>query len=452
MTRPSAVSRELLLHGIELALVLFFCSGSLVLVNYIAYRHNLRIDTTPERRFSLSEHTITVLRSLVDDVHATVFYRRQDLRTIRDVLELFARATPRFTYECIELEKNPVRAQALGISGFGSGVLTYKGRREKVRFVNEENLLSAIIKLIEPGEKIIHFVQGHGEKEISDTDEKTSCSMVRQALEAENYRVQRLLLMQTETIPEDTLVLIIAGPQKDFLPRELDMIDAYLRRGGRVLMLLDPFPLPAVEQYLSGHGITIARDFIIDLHSKLLNFDQLTPVIVPAKGHPIARYLNQAAIFPLCRSVMLNEHNTGDPIAWSSPDSWAERDTRSVHEDRARFDDKQDVRGPVSVGVALQIEAAGGQGHLVVIGNSNFVTNHYINVLGNKDFFLNTVNWLAEKHLLMSSRTSPERSQMSMFFLTENEARLVLWSAVVGQPALVLCVGIGIVVWRRMRR
>jgi hypothetical protein len=39
-----------------------------------------------------------------------------------------------------------------------------------------------------------------------------------------------------------------------------------------------------------------------------------------------------------------------------------------------------------------------------------------------------------------------------MFFLTANQSRLVFWSAVVAQPALVLCLGIFVVAWRRLRR
>jgi len=447
--------RELMLHWIELGLVIAMFLGSLVLINYIVYRHNPRFDLTPERRYSLSELTRTVLRSLDDELHATVFYRRQDLRSIQETLELFGRETPHFHFECIELEKNPARAQALGITGFGSGVLTYKGRREKVRHCDEENLLSAIIRLIEPGEKIVRFSQGHGEKEIGETDQKISYSAVRQALEGENYRVQELVLVQADSIPEDTLVLVIAGPQKDFLPREIDMIDAYLRRGGRALMLLDPVPLPEIEGYLGRLGIELARDFVIDLRSKLMNFDHLTPVIMPAKSHPVARYLNQATVFPLCRSVVPKHPDTGEVIAWSGPESWAERDTRSVHEDRARFDPSEDMRGPVPVAVACSVPGSGegrAEGCLVVIGNSHFATNHYLNVLGNKDFFQNTVNWLAEKKTLMAPRTGQSRSQMSMFFLTENEGRLVFWSAVVVQPALVLLCGVWVALWRRLRR
>jgi hypothetical protein len=39
-----------------------------------------------------------------------------------------------------------------------------------------------------------------------------------------------------------------------------------------------------------------------------------------------------------------------------------------------------------------------------------------------------------------------------MLFLTENESRLVLWSAVIIEPLLILAIGMGVVLRRRMRR
>lgn len=455
MKGPAGYPRPMLLHRIELVLVVLLVTGSVVLCNYIVYRHNHRFDLTPERSYTLSEQTMGLLGRIGSDLHATVFYGRQDRQSLKDLVELFSRTTPRFHYDFVDLEKNPARAGAMGIKSFGAGVLTYQGRREKVPYFSEETLLSAIIKLTETGEKIIRFVQGHGEKEISGTDQKTSYSSVRQALVAENYTVEELMLLQAGRIPEDTLVLVISGPQKDFLPREIDMLDAYLRAGGRVLLQCDPFPLPAIEAYLKRFEIQLSRDFVIDMQSKLLAFDHLTPMITPTKEHPITRYLHQAVVFPVCRPVLPPDSDAAEIIASSGPDSWAERDTRSVHDGRARFDREDDLPGPVPVVVALQDVAgaeAGRGGRLVIMGNSTFASNYYLNVIGNRDFFQNTINWLADKRELMAPRVRPTQAQVSMFFLTENQRRLVFWSAVVAQPVLVLCLGIFIAVWRRLRR
>jgi len=452
MKTPSLFNRQALMHWAELVLLCFFVSGVLVLTNYIAFRHSRRFDLTPEKRYTLSPQTVNVLEGLSSEVAVTVFYRPQERQALEDIIELFSRASGHFRCDFVDLEKNPARAEAMGIKTFGAGVVEYEGRRERVQFFTEENLLAAIIRLTEKSEKIVRFVTGHGEKELGGLDEKTGYSIARQALESENYKVEELLLLQADSVPGDTLVLVVSGPQKDLLPKELEMIRAYLKNGGRVVMMCDPFPLPNLEAFLADRQIRIDRDFVIDTQSKLLAFDHLTPIIIPDKQHPIARSMNEAVIFPVCRSVTPLSREV-DVFASSGPDSWAEKNTGSVHENRATFDPARDIRGPVPVAALVRYDGEDPDtGLLAVFGNSNFATNYYINVLGDKDFFLNTVNWLANKKELLSARAKAGQAPVSMFFLTENEGRMVFWSSVVVEPALVFLVGIMVILWRRFRR
>ena len=450
--------KQAITHWIELSLMVFFVAGSLVLVNYIAFRHNHRIDLTPEKLYTLSEQTVQVLGKLASPLRVTVFYRQQERQELKDVLELFSRASDKFTYELLDLEKNPARAEALGVKGYGAGILEYEGRKDKMHSVSEDGLLTAILKLTEKTEKTVRFVKGHGEKDIYGTDAKNSYSMICKALQAENYRVEELLLMQAQKVPTDTQALIIAGPEKDFLPREIEMLDAYLKSGGRVIMLCDPFPLPIVENYLKGKQIQLARDFLIDTQSKLMAFDHLTPIIIPDRRHPIARNMNEAIVFPVCRSVIPLDQGAVELLALSSPESWAETDTQSVRSNTVSFNPGKDMRGPVPVAVITRVEGSAAQGQappqglLIAMGNSAFATNHYLNVLGNKDFFLNTVNWLAEKSGMLSARSKSGGASISMFFLTELQSKLVFWSAVMIEPSLVLLVGIMVIAWRRFKR
>ena len=52
--------KQAIAHWIELSLMVFFVAGSLALANYIALRHTVRIDLTPEKRYTLSEQTVQV--------------------------------------------------------------------------------------------------------------------------------------------------------------------------------------------------------------------------------------------------------------------------------------------------------------------------------------------------------------------------------------------------------
>ena len=91
-------------------------------------------------------------------------------------------------------------------------------------------------------------------------------------------------------------------------------------------------------------------------------------------------------------------------------------------------------------------------GRMVVCGDSDFASNLYVTVLGNKDFFLNIVHWLAEAEELISIRPKKDETYpFSPLFLTENQKKFIFWFSVVVQPLLILCIGIVIYTRRRLR-
>jgi ABC-type uncharacterized transport system involved in gliding motility auxiliary subunit len=457
------ISKWAYLRWAEVVLLVALFSGILILINIIAYNNSKRFDLTPGKRYSLSPQSAQILNALTDDLTVTIFYKKGEGDSLKDLLELFSRADSRFNYRFLDLDKNPAKAQTLGIREYGAGIAEYQNRKETIRSLTEENLVNAILRLTDSSEKTVRFVTGHGEKSLTGEDNKTSYSNIKYALELENYRAEELSLLQANKIPDDTLILVIGGPQKDFLQKELEMIADYLQKGGRVIFMFDPFPLARLEQYVGTLGVDLPHDIIIDTESKLFELDEITPLILPDKRHPITERANEGFVFPFCRpAIPLKDHSKDFVLgifAFSGPRSWAERNTQSVYDGKYRYDKDTDVSGPVPVAVTVERASQPKPDakptktmRLAVIGDSDFVTNNYINVLGNKDLFLNTINWLAERQELVSIRPKAESTAVSMLFLTENESRLVLWSAVIIEPLLILAIGMGVVLRRRMRR
>jgi ABC-type uncharacterized transport system involved in gliding motility auxiliary subunit len=84
---------------------------------------------------------------------------------------------------------------------------------------------------------------------------------------------------------------------------------------------------------------------------------------------------------------------------------------------------------------------------IVVYGTSNLASNQFLNVQGNRDFFLNTVSWLAEQEDLISIR--PKDTRQTPVFLTSQQAQAVFLIPVVVLPGIVLVGGIVTLVRRR---
>ena len=105
--------------------------------------------------------------------------------------------------------------------------------------------------------------------------------------------------------------------------------------------------------------------------------------------------------------------------------------------------DPQDPKGPLSVAVVVTKDKA----RVVVYGTSNLASNQFLNVQGNRDFFLNSVSWLAEEEDQITVR--PKDMKQTPIFLSAQQGRVVALLPLVVLPGLVLAGGIIALVRRR---
>ncbi|HEX9154678.1 MAG TPA: hypothetical protein VF819_03885, partial [Nitrospira sp.] len=158
-------------------------------------------------------------------------------------------------------------------------------------------------------------------------------------------------------------------------------------------------------------------------------------------------------LFPLSRHLTFDEQVGKDwdfvPLARTSPNSWAETDLRGRV---VNLDEKEDVKGPLPMAAALSPKSPPAEGKprpaIVVIGNSTFATNAFLNFPGNSDFFLHTAGWLAEERDLIA--IGPKEEALRPFTPNPLQERTLLYLQVVLLPALTIIAGI--MVWRKRRR
>jgi ABC-type uncharacterized transport system involved in gliding motility auxiliary subunit len=142
-------------------------------------------------------------------------------------------------------------------------------------------------------------------------------------------------------------------------------------------------------------------------------------------------------------------------IALTSPESWAYVDGGTVPAGTVRFRPTIDKNGPLPVGVIATVESAppaSAGGRVAVFGDSDFASNLYLNLMGNKDLFMSTVAVLAEdEDLVAVRRKGMQHGSISPISLTAWQGRLIFWSAVIVQPAVLGLVGMVITLRRRRR-
>jgi ABC-type uncharacterized transport system involved in gliding motility auxiliary subunit len=463
--------RQARLGTIALASVLVVL-GILVAINYLGTRHNKRWDLTASRQFSLSDETRKVLQGLKEPVHVRVFARSEDFARFRDRLDEYAYISKNLSVEYLDPEKSPALAQKYGITALGTVVFEYKGRNEKATSENEQDLTNALIKVIEGRQPKVYFTSGHGEKDTVSAD-RTGYNGITSQLTSNNFVTDKLVLAQQNAVPADADIVVVAGPTTDFLQGEIDALKAYLGKGGKLFVLLDPViktgqPQPALlEGLLKDWGIEAGNDVVVDASGmgRLIGADASIPVAASYPSHPITENFNLLSAYPLARSMTPVEGGVGGHTAQrvveTSKNSWGETDLKSLLDGQPQFDDKQDKTGPVALAAAVSAAvenapAASGdkdkdnakkpETRVVAFGDSDFASNGFLGVQGNRDLFLNTVNWLAQQENLISIR--PREPDDRRITLTADQERRIFYLTVLIVPGLILLAGVQ-TWWRR---
>lgn len=460
-------------YGASAALLIVIALGVAVLANAVSLRYNARWDLTENKRHSLSPQTVKLLKALKSPVEVIGFFRSDTpgKRTAEDLLKQYAQASDgKFTYRVEDPDRSPGLARRYGVETYGTLVLQSGEKSEKVLDAEEERLTNALVKVTRPGNPIVYFVKGHGERDISSS-ERTGMSQAKEQLEKANYTVKDLELARTGKVPPDAAVVIVPGPRTDLLPPELTAIDDYLAQGGHVLVMADPLQADGLAKYMAKYGVTLGQDLVVEPSpiGRLLGVGPEVPLVMQYEQHPITKDMAKVMTgFPLTRSVSPAKTPpkgmTVTPLAKTSADSWGETNLDGLRRGQPASRDDKDTPGPVPVLLAVTIEPTpapkvAGQaeaddskkpkGRLVVLGTSTFASNQALGFQGNRDLFLNIVAWLAGQEDEIAVR--PKDPRLNPIFATEAQKNAILWLSIVVLPGAVMVCGIALVVRRRRR-
>ena len=159
---------------------------------------------------------------------------------------------------------------------------------ETIRIYDGEKLKTQFREVTREGKRIVYVVQGHGEHELGSS-ERAGFSEAKGALEKSNYEVKSLALALKAAIPDDAAVVVIAGPRTDLFAPEVDALDRYLAKGGKVLAMVDP-PFPGkmqdavIKRFLGRWGVELGDNLVVELcRGGAGGGDLLTPPRSPAR-------------------------------------------------------------------------------------------------------------------------------------------------------------------------
>jgi ABC-type uncharacterized transport system involved in gliding motility auxiliary subunit len=423
-------------EGGSLAGTSLFLLGIAILVNLLAGRFSVRWDTTASRRFSLAPETVAALKAAPVPPEVWVFLPETspDAAALQDLLQAAQGVDRRLKFRIVDPRREPALAARFDVRGFTS-VVKVGERFRTFDGSKEEDFLGALVSAERRAKIRLGYLAGHGEAQLTARDPQ-GLRESGEALRRRGFDPFKLDLLHGGSLVDSLDAVVVAGPRAPLAPAETESLRAYLDRGGRMAVFLDPSSPVTLDSLLARGGFAFDPRFIQDP-------DQTDPqVIHPAEisDHPAVAALRDSRIsvvFPGVGEILPRPKPPGTRQAFVM---------RSGRRSRIAGDPNSEPRTRALVGVA-EWSAPHGLGRLAVTGDADFVANANFDALGNGDLFLGLMTWLSDPGTKISLRPR------------ERDNRPVILSRQQGRAIMVLVAGIfplgvlagGVVVWWRRR-
>jgi ABC-type uncharacterized transport system involved in gliding motility auxiliary subunit len=438
---------QLRLASTSFVVLLLTVAGLLL---WLSRDYHWQFDWTHGHRNTLSEASRNLLTTLDKPVQLTAFARDTEgvRQNIAELVGRYQQYKPDIAIEYVNPDTDPARVRAAGVRLDGELVIEYNERKENLSQLTEEAFTNALARLGRGGERWVVFVTGHGERS-PDRQANSDLSTWAVQLAKRGLKTRALALGGKNAVPQNTSVLVIAGPRVKFLGGEIRQIEQYLARGGNLLWLADPGPLQGMERVAESLGVEFQRGVVVDPTSQSLTGTAANFIVVTRYGtHPAVQGFELMTLFPEVAGLSVQPPKDWEQqvILDTAPGAWLET---GIATGKIRFDPGQDMHGPINIAVSLTRKQEGREQRVAVIGDGDFLSNSFLGNGGNLELGMNLVNWLGsdDAYINMPVRTAPDLS----LTLSRNALLGIALGFLVVLPVGLLASGVTIW-WRRRKR
>lgn len=396
-------------HGLFVVLLIALTA----LAAYLARDYRIEHDLTRAHRNTVSAATLEVLKRLDAPVNVTAYAVAKDARgdnvhrRIEEFLRPYQRAKADITLSLVDPREQPRAAAAAGVRAPVELVLEYQRRTEHLTEFNEQAFANALMRLARGAERLVLWLDGHGERKLDGIANHDLGEFGRQ-LQHKGFRVNSVNLALAQQVPANAALLVIASPQADVTADEVQKIRRHLAGGGNLLWLIDPEPLRGLAPVAEMLGLVLTPGVVVDPRAVQL---KASPAFaVGAAGgysrHPVTGMLNLNTLFPFSRQIGIieSEEWRATPLIEVAQRGWVET---GKLDGNVTFDKNRDIPGPVTIAAAFERAVGDRQQRVVVVGNGNFLSNTFLGNGGNLDLGISIVNWLSGDDSLFAIQPRP---------------------------------------------
>ncbi len=421
-----------------------------LLLAWLSGRYAMQWDWTRHGGNSLNPVSIGILERTPGPLRVVAYTpANSSLRErIRRFVARYQQVKPDISLSFVDPLRNPDAARRQGISLAGEIQLSYGEREERLQQLDEERFSNAILRLAQSGEHWVAGLSGHGERDLLGSA-NFDLGDFGLSLVQKGYQVVGLDLATSPNPPDNTSLLVIASPQRPFLEGEIERLQAYLDRGGNLLLLSDPEQPVAASLLLRLTGIEQLPGTVVDANVRELGIDNPAVALVPAyPDHPATRDFTLLSLFPQAAALSAPQASEWQitPLLRTLDRSWNETGPLSGEIERDPLAGEE--AGPLTIGYALSRQRGKPEQRLAVIGDGDFLANSYLANAGNQDLGLALVRWLTGEDQLIGIPAAEADDQE--LHLSKPAIAVISLGSLIVLPLMLLSTGL-LLAWRRNR-
>lgn len=453
--------------GIMTVLVVVAVIVANMLVGAIGGKMNIKIDLTASRILDFADETLDVLKNLDKEIAIyslipdSIPSNNQSIVEAADmvdaVLEKYSKLSDKITYKKIDTLKNPEFVSKYDDPAmseypviFDGGdkykvvsineIVSVNSETQNVQFFSaEQKFTSAIVYASSETSVKVGVVQGHGEISYDES--------AKNLLQPENYESEEINLLSGE-VSEDIDMLLISSPRTDFAPDEINVLDAYFDRGGKVQLILDYMgkELPVLEGYLKEWGVTVYNGYIMEEDADNIYNGVPAYIFTTIKDTPITKEIisnKYRLLYPQARGMKITPVSGVEnlDLLTSSDSSFVKVDFSSQDTSKSA----NDIEGPAVIATILSRFSQNGNPQFMIMGGSGIFAGSV--TAANEDLFYNSISYMTGNERSIYIR--PKDISPNVLWLSFNQVLVIAGITVVLIPLIILIVGFA--VWFRRR-
>ena len=415
----------------------------------------LSFDLTSDQVYTLAPQTRALLTQLPEKTSIIGYFKpgSREARILSKLVDQLRSERADVRFELVDPERRPDRVKEDGILADGPRIIVRTSAKEtRLRQATEQAIAQAFQR-VTGSDRPIYFLSGHGEAKLEGEDRRSFARLGRE-LKGDGVDLRYLNLLEAGQVPADARALIVLRPTKPLEVEEQRLLNHYLAFGGRVLLFLEPDPPFAVDALFPEWGLTLGRGQIVD--PSLASRGQTVALGSRYGEHPVVRALGAAGIhtiFPSAAPVQVDPgiSSNGYQLAaliGTGAKAWAESEPGGGVWQRNEGEAKAPLVAAMSFRDTTQTEAKrSDEARLVLVGDSDFLTNSGLTEGGNRDLILNLMAAMSDDEPNLELHANSR--QISRILLTDNEQRQLQLLVLDIVPLAFLLPGL--VIWVRRR-